>query len=77
MKTLVKIAATSIVLVLMLFTDIPVLPVLPVMEVQLVTEAQAILGVRRRVRRRTAVVAYSAGAATASAANASAAAAQR
>jgi len=77
MKTLVKIAATSIVLVLMLFTDIPVLPVMPVMQVQLVTEAEAVFGVRRRVRRRTAVVAYSAGAATASAANAAAASSQQ
>ena len=61
----------------MLITDIPVLPVMPIMQVQLVTEAQAILGVRRRTRRRTAVVAYSAGAATASAANASATASQQ
>ena len=58
MKTIVKIAATTIVLLLMLFADIPLLPV------ELVPEAQAIFGVRRR----TAVVAYSAGAASASAA---------
>jgi len=61
MKTILKIAATIIALVLMLIADIPLLPV------QLVPEAQAILGVRRR----TAVVAYSAGAATATAAEAS------
>jgi hypothetical protein len=53
-----KIAATTIALVLMFIADIPLLPV------QLVPEAQAILGVRRR----TAVVAYSAGTASASAA---------
>jgi hypothetical protein len=59
MKTIMKIAATTIALVLMLMADIPFLPV------QLVPEAQALFGVRRR----TAVVAYSAGAATAHAAD--------
>jgi len=58
MKTILKIAATTIALVLMLIADIPLLPV------QLVPEAQAIFGVRRR----TAVVAYSAGTAAGSAA---------
>ena len=58
MKTILKIAATTIALVLMLIADMPLLPV------QLVPEAQAIFGVRRR----TAVVAYSAGAAAGSAA---------
>jgi len=51
MKTILKIAATTIALGLMLIADIPLLPV------QLVPEAHAILGTRRR----TAVVAYSAG----------------
>jgi multidrug efflux pump subunit AcrA (membrane-fusion protein) len=46
MKTLRKIAAVAIALVVMLMADVPLLPV------QLVPEAQAILGVRRR----TAVV---------------------
>jgi len=46
MKTILKIAATTIALVLMLIADIPLLPV------QLVPEAHAVLGVRRR----TAVV---------------------
>lgn len=55
MKTRTKIAAATIVLSVMLLADIPLLPV------QLVPEAQAIFGVRRR----TAVVAYSAGAAEA------------
>ena len=72
-----KITAISIVLVLMLITDIPVLPVMSFLPVQLVQEAEAIYGVRRRTRRRTAVVAYSAGAATASAANAAAASSQQ
>ncbi len=61
MKTILKFSATFLVLVLMLMADIPLLPV------ELVPEAQAIFGVRRRVARRTAVVAYSAGAASASA----------
>jgi len=51
MKTILKIAATTIALGLMLIADIPLLPV------QLVPEAHAIFGTRRR----TAVVAYSAG----------------
>jgi predicted lipid-binding transport protein (Tim44 family) len=46
MNTLLKMAAVAIALVLMLMADVPLLPV------QLVPEAQAILGVRRR----TAVV---------------------
>ena len=66
MKTILKISAAISVLVLMLIVDIPILPV------ELVPEAQAILGVRRRTARRTAVVvgsttaAASAGAAAAS-----------
>ncbi len=60
MKTIMKIGAGTIVLVLMLIADIPLMPV------QLVPEAQAIFGVRRR----TAVIAYSAGKSSASAANA-------
>jgi hypothetical protein len=47
MKTILKIAVVAIALVLMLFVDVPLLPV------QLVPEAEAVLGVRRR----TAVVA--------------------
>ena len=58
MKTILKISALAIVLGSMLMADVPFLPV------QLVPEAQAIFGVRRR----TAVVAYSAGAASGEAA---------
>jgi hypothetical protein len=58
MTTMFKIAVVAPALGWMLFADIPLLPL------QLVPEAHAILGVRRR----TAVVAYSAGAATPSAA---------
>jgi glucose/arabinose dehydrogenase len=65
MKTIMKIAATTIVLVLTLIADISLL------SFELVPEAHAIFGVRRR----TAVVAYSVG--KASAANASAAAASQ
>ncbi len=57
MKTLLKIAVMAISLVLMLLADLSILPI------SLVSEAQAILGTRRR----TAVVAYSAGKAAASA----------
>ena len=42
MKTILKIAVVAIALVLMLIADIPLLPV------QLVPEAHAIFGVRRR-----------------------------
>lgn len=58
MKTILKSLTPVIVIVLATIVDLPLLPV------ELVPEAQAIFGVRRR----TAVVAYSAGAATASAA---------
>lgn len=59
--------AAAAVLVLITIVDIPLLPV------ELVPEAQAIFGVRRR----TAVVAYSAGAASASAAHSSASSQQQ
>jgi hypothetical protein len=58
MKTMLKIAVVAPALGWMLLADVPLL------HLQLVPDAHAILGVRRR----TAVVAYSAGAATASAA---------
>jgi len=50
MKTILKISSALSFLVLMLIVDIPILPV------ELVPEAQAVLGVRRRTARRTAVV---------------------
>ena len=50
MKTVLKIAMIAAALGSMLVADIPILPV------QLVSDADAILGVRRRTRRRTAVV---------------------
>ncbi|MEA2116224.1 MAG: hypothetical protein U9P36_12705 [Thermodesulfobacteriota bacterium] len=67
MNIVMKIGGMMSVLLLMLFADIPLLPV------ELVPDAHAIFGVRRR----TAVVAYSAGAAKASSANAAAASSQQ
>jgi hypothetical protein len=71
MKIILKIAAASIVLLLMIITDIPILPV------ELVPEAQAILGVRRRTARRTAVIVSSADAAAVASSQQQAAAAQQ
>jgi hypothetical protein len=58
MNTIVKNTACATLLVLMMVVDIPLLPV------ELVPDAEAIFGVRRR----TAVIAYSAGAASGAAA---------
>ena len=67
MKTIMKIAATTIVLVLTLIADISLL------SFELVPEAHAIFGVRRR----TAVVAYSIGKSSAASASAAAASQQQ
>ncbi len=67
MKTMLKIAVIAIPLVLMLIADIPLVPV------QLVPEAQAIFGVRRR----SFVIGASVGAASAAAAERSQAASQQ
>ena len=66
MKTIFKIAVVATALLFMLIADVPLMleraiPLLferdvPLLFEQLVPEAQAILGVRRRTRRRTAVV---------------------
>ena len=58
MKTIVKNTACAALLLLMLVVDIPLMPV------EMVPDAEAIFGVRRR----TAVIAYSAGAASGAAA---------
>ena len=71
MKTILRISTTLSVLVVMLIIDIPILPV------ELVPEAQAILGVRRRTARRTAVVVSSADAAAVATSQQQAAAAQQ
>ena len=71
MKTILRISTTLSVLVVMLIIDIPILPV------ELVPEAQAILGARRRTARRTAVVVSSADAAAVATSQQQAAAAQQ
>jgi len=71
MKNLLKIVVVSIALALMLIVDLSFLPV------QLVPEADAILGVRRRTARRTAVVVGSAASAQTAAAQQQTAAAQQ
>ena len=63
MKTICKWVVVAIALVFMLITDVPLL------FVQLVPDAHAILGVRRRTARRTAVVLGSAASAGVAAAN--------
>lgn len=71
MKTILQIITITIVLILTIIVDIPILPL------KLVPEAQAILGVRRRAVRRTAVVVSSADAAALAASQQQAAAAQQ
>ena len=65
MKIILKISAALSVLVFMLIADIPILPV------ELVPDAEAIYGTRRRTRRRTAVVVGSTTAAATASAEAS------
>ena len=62
MKTILKITVLTISLVLMLIADLPFLPV------QLVPEAEAIFGVRRRAWRRGVIVGSTVGAASEAAA---------
>lgn len=76
MKTTAKIGIIFFVLLFMSITDIPI-PETLFLQDSLVSEVEAIYGVRRRTRRRTAVVAYSAGAATAASANAAAVSSQK
>ena len=71
MKTICKCVVVAMALVFMLITDVPLL------FVQLVPDAHAILGVRRRTARRTAVVVGSAASAEAAASQQQAAAAQQ
>jgi len=79
MKTIIKRVIISTALVMLLLTDVPVPfeAILPPMVEQLVPEAHAVLGVRRRTRRRTAVVVGSAASAEVAAANQQTAAAQQ
>ena len=71
MKTILQVITITIVLILTIIVDIPILPL------ELVPEAQAILGVRRRAVRRTAVVVSSADAAAVATSQQQAAAAQQ
>nr|MBS0022415.1 hypothetical protein [Gammaproteobacteria bacterium] len=77
MKTLFKIAALGTGFVLLLLIDAPPQHSLFYPSLHLVPEAHAVLGVRRRTARRTAVVVGSAGAAQTAAAQQEAAAAQQ
>lgn len=77
MKTLFKIAAFGTGFVLLLLIDAPPQHSLFYPSLQLVPEAHAVLGVRRRTARRTAVVVGSAGAAQTAAAQQQAAAAEQ
>jgi len=71
MKTTLKFTVAAIALVLMLIADVPVL------FEQIVPEAHAIFGVRRRAARRGVIVGYSMGEAAATSAAANQAAAQK
>jgi len=70
MKTILKIAVLTPALILLFLVDVP--PEVP-LQVQLVPDAHAILGVRRRAFRRGMVIGASAGAATAATASAASA----
>ena len=74
MKTIFKVAVLGICFVLMLLTDINLPSQRSLPGLQLVSEAHALLGVRRRTARRTAVIL---GSATAASTTAQSAAAQQ
>ena len=73
MKTILRFTVVVITATLMYFTDIAPQPGSVSVGLQFVSEAQAVLGVRRRSARRGAAVGYSAGQADANEANAAAA----
>lgn len=73
MKTMLKFAIVVTTAILMYFTDISLQPGSPSVGLQFISEAHAVLGVRRRSARRGAAVGYEAGAAAANSANAAAA----
>ena len=76
MKIIIKFSIVMLTATLMYITDLSIQPAKMTMGLDLVSEAQAVLGVRRRSARRGAAVGYSAGAAAANSANAAAAASQ-
>lgn len=73
MKIIIKFSIVMLTATLMYITDLSIQPANMTMGIDLVSEAQAVLGVRRRSARRGAAVGYSAGAAAANSANAAAA----
>ena len=73
MRTILKLTVMVITAILMYFTDISPKPGNVTVGLQFVSEAQAVLGVRRRAARRGAVVGYEAGKAATNDANADAA----
>jgi hypothetical protein len=79
MKAICKSGLVTIALLTMLFGDVTCFfePIFPSLFKQLVPDAEAIMGVRRRTRRRTAVVVGSAASAEVAAANQQAAAAEQ
>ena len=74
MKTFIRISSLAIVATMMYFTDFSVQPTNMTIGLEFVSEAQAVLGVRRRSARRGAAVGYTAGAEAAHSADAAAAA---
>lgn len=73
MKTILKVFVLAATAFMMYFTDISLQPTQMTMEAEFVSEAQAVLGVRRRAARRGVAVGYAAGASAANNANAAAA----
>lgn len=73
MKIIFKFSVLATTAILMYFTDISIQPTKMTLGVEFVSEAQAVLGVRRRAHRRGAAVGYAAGAEAANEANAAAA----
>lgn len=66
MKIIPKLAIMTITGIVLFLTDIPPQPAKLPITVELVPQAEAVLGVRRRTRRRSVAVGYAAGAAAAS-----------
>lgn len=73
MKTIIKFSILAVAMSLAYFSDISFQPAKMTIGLEFVSEAQAVLGVRRRSARRGAAVGYEAGAAAANSANATAA----
>ena len=72
MKTIIKFSILAVAMSLAYFSDISLQPAKMTIGLEFVSEAKAVLGVRRRSARRGAAVGYEAGAAAANSANAAA-----